>query len=143
MKLLTHICCVALLTLFGLGCASTRSQRIQQQQAKFESYTPAERKLIRLGEVAVGFNSEQVRMALGEPDRITTVETNVGQSIAWEYLELDPKIGFSLGGSLGSGGTRSIGSGVGLQTSPNKTRLRKLLIFDQQTGQVRKIESYK
>ena len=142
MKLSLRICCLALVTLLGLGCASTRSQRIQQQQAKFESYTPAERKLIRMGEVAVGFNPDQVRMALGEPDRITTVETHLGQSIAWEYLELDPTLGFSLGGIFGSGGQRAIGTGVDVRASPSKTRLRQLVIFDQQTGRVRKIESY-
>jgi hypothetical protein len=141
MKLLSRLFCIALLTLTA-SCASTGKTRIQQDQARFDSYTPAERRLIRMGEVAVGFDENQVSMALGQPDRTTTVETSNGTSIAWEYLELDPTLGFSLGGILGSGGQRAIGTGVNVQTNSKSRRLTQLVIFDQQTGKVRKVETY-
>lgn len=122
---------------------SSEPKRIQLYQARFDSSTPAERKLIRLGEVAVGFDQDQVRMALGEPDRTTTVDTSNGTSIAWEYLQReDPSVGLSIGGLLRSGGKLSTGAGVNVNTNLRKTKLQKLVIFDQQSGQVRKIETY-
>ena len=122
---------------------SSELSRIQRYQARFDSSTPAERKLIRLGEVAVGFDQDQVRMSLGEPDRTTTVDTSNGTSIAWEYLQReDPSVGLSIGGLLRSGGKLSTGAGVNVNTNLRKTKLQKLVIFDQQSGQVRKIETY-
>ena len=94
-------------------------------------------------QIAVGFDQDQVRMSLGEPDRTTTVETSNGTSIAWEYLQREsPKLGLSIGGILGSGGKSGIGAGVNVNTNLRKTKLEKLVIFDQTSGQVRKIESY-
>jgi hypothetical protein len=133
------------LAVFGfllIGCATPANQRISQNEARFNSYTPAEKRLIRMGEVAVGFDQDQVVMALGRPSRETTVETASGKQIVWEYREIQPSIGFTLGGSIGTRGSGAgIGSGVGV--SPNRTKLLKRVVFDRQTGKVSKVESYK
>jgi hypothetical protein len=123
------------------GCGTTKNQRISQDEALFNSYTPAERKMIRTGQVAVGFDQDMVRMALGDPSRETTVASAAGKQIAWEYRHLKPSIGIGVGGSIGTRGSGiGVGSGVGI--SPNNTKLRKRVIFDRQTGEVSRVESY-
>ncbi|MFO8027359.1 MAG: hypothetical protein R6U56_06825 [Opitutales bacterium] len=134
---LTLIACLLSLA----GCASTQKQRISQNEARFNTYTPTERKLIRMGEVAVGFDQEQVRMALGEPSRETTVDTAAGKAIVWEYRELKPSLGLSLGGGIGTRGS-GVGVGTGVGVSPDRTNLLKRIVFDRQTGEVSKVESY-
>jgi hypothetical protein len=82
-----------------------------------------------------------VRMALGDPSRETTVDTAGGTQIAWEYRHLKPSLGVSVGGGIGTRGSGiGIGSGVGI--SPNNTKLRKRVVFDRQTGEVSRVESY-
>lgn len=136
----TCLLCVGLLCV--VGCVSPTNPRIAQNEARFKSYTPTERKLIRMGEVAVGFDQEQVRMALGAPSRETTVDTAAGKQIVWEYRSLAPSVGLSVGGILGTRGSgASVGTGVGV--SPGRTKLDKRIVFDRQTGEVSKVESYK
>jgi len=123
------------------ACATSKSQRIAQNETLFNSYTPTERKLIRMGQVAVGFDPDQVRMALGSPSRETTVDTAAGKAIAWEYRELKPTLGLSVGGSIGTRGS-GVGIGTGVGVSPDRTRLLKRIVFDRQSGNVSKVESY-
>lgn len=127
--------------LFLAACASTKSQRITENEALFNTYTPMERKLIRMGEVAVGFDQDQVRMALGDPSRETTVDTAAGKAIVWEYRELRPSLGLSVGGGIGTRGS-GVGVGTGVGVSPNQTKLLKRIVFDRQSGEVSKVESY-
>jgi len=134
---LLFVCLLAL-----LGCATSKNQRITQNEALFNTYTPTERKLIRMGEVAVGFDQDQVRMALGDPSRETTVDTAAGKAIVWEYRELSPTMGVSLGGGIGTRGS-GVGVGTGVGVSPNRTKLLQRIVFDRQTGEVSKVESYK
>ncbi|NBB79693.1 MAG: hypothetical protein GVY36_09650 [Verrucomicrobia bacterium] len=123
------------------GCGTTKNQRISQNEALFNTYTPAEGQMIRTGQVAVGFDQDMVRMALGDPSRETTVDTAAGKQIAWEYRHIKPSLGVGVGGSVGTRGSGiGIGSGVGI--SPNNTKLRKRVIFDRQTGKVSRVESY-
>lgn len=140
MKFLSSATLIACLLML-VACASTQNQRISQNEALFNTYTPMERKLIRMGEVAVGFDQEQVRMALGEPSRETTVDTAAGKAIVWEYRELSPTLGLSVGGGIGTRGS-GVGVGTGVGVSPNRTKLLKRIVFDRQTGEVSKVESY-
>lgn len=138
--------CLTLYLLLGAmiglaGCASTKSQRISQNEALFNTYTPTERKLIRTGEVAVGFDQDMVRMALGDPSREATVDTAGGKQIVWEYSQLKPSLGIGLGGTIGTRGS-GVGIGTGVGVSPNKTKLLKRVVFDRQTGKVSSVESY-
>ncbi|MFU8848633.1 MAG: hypothetical protein ACNA77_07945 [Opitutales bacterium] len=127
--------------LFLSACASTKSQRISENEALFNTYTPTERKLIRMGEVAVGFDQDQVRMALGDPSRKTSVDTAAGKAMVWEYRELRPSLGLSVGGGIGTRGS-GVGVGTGVGVSPNNTKLLKRIVFDPQSGEVSKVESY-
>jgi hypothetical protein len=124
-----------------LGCATPSNQRISQNEALFNSYTPAEKRLIRMGEVAVGFDQDQVLMALGQPSRETVIDTAGGKQIVWEYREIRPSVGFTLGGGIGTRGS-GVGVGTGVGVSPSKTKLLKRIVFDRQTGEVSKVESY-
>lgn len=127
--------------LFFAACGTTKSQRISQNEAAFNTYTPGERKLIRTGQIAVGFDPDMVRMALGDPTREATVDTASGKQIAWEYRQVKPSVGFTLGGGIGTRGS-GVGIGTGVGVNPNQTKLLKRVVFDRQTGKVSRVESY-
>jgi hypothetical protein len=97
--------------------------------------------MIRTGQVAVGFDPDMVRMALGDPSRETTIDSAGGKQIVWEYRHLKPSLGIGIGGSIGTRGS-GIGIGSGVGVSPNQTKLRKRIVFDRQTGNVSRVESY-
>lgn len=141
MKKLTALTLAPIILLLA-ACSTTQNQRITQNEALFNTYTPMERKLIRMREVAVGFDQDQVRMALGSPSRETTVDTAAGKAIVWEYRELKPSLGLSVGGGISTRGS-GVGIGTGVGVSPNNTNLLKRIVFDRQTGEVSKVESYK
>ena len=143
MRPLTVYLLLPALALLMAGCASTPTNpRIANNQARFNSYTPEERKRIRMGEVAVGFTQEQARMALGNPSRERTIDTNAGKQIVWEYRRIDPRLGVSLGAGVGTGGRGGVGGGVGVNASPDRTKLVKRVVFDRATGEVSRVESY-
>lgn len=142
MKIVVLCISAAICWLSLVGCATSTNQRVSQNEALFNTYTPTERKLIRMGQVAIGFDQDQTRMALGEPSRETTVETAAGKAIVWEYREISPSLGLSVGGGIGTGGRGGLGVGTGVGVSPGKTKLLKRIVFDRQTGLVNKVESY-
>lgn len=45
--------------------------------------------MIRRGQVTIGFNGEMVRLALGEPDRLTMRTDADGESEIWHYVTYD------------------------------------------------------
>lgn len=100
---------------FGLvlaisGCATTES-RISKNQAAFDSWPREVQSSIRAGKVKIGFTTEQVRVALGEPNRVYSRQSAEGESEVWAYFEPGPK--FSVGVGVGSGGYgSSVGGGV-------------------------------
>lgn len=140
MKTFAALTFAALALLFA-ACGTTKSQRIQQNEALFNTYTPAERQMIRTGQVAVGFDQDMVRMSLGDPSRESTVDTAGGKQIVWEYRQLKPSLGVGLGGGISTGGS-GVGVNTGVGVSPNRTKLLKRVVFDRQTAKVSKIESY-
>jgi|UniRef100_UPI00404914AB hypothetical protein len=95
------------ITLVLGGCASVDS-RINQNKAVFNEWSPEVQATIRAGRVDLGFTPKQVKVALGEPDRIFTRTTEEGTAEIWAYYDKKPK--FSLGLGVSSGG---YGSGVG------------------------------
>ncbi|MGZ0656882.1 hypothetical protein ACWPKO_05475 [Coraliomargarita sp. W4R53] len=140
MKTLTFLAFACLALLFS-ACGTTKNERITQNQAAFDTYTPAERQMIRTGQVAVGFDQDMVRMALGDPSRETTVDTAAGKQIAWEYHQIKPSLGLGIGGGIGTRGS-GVGIGTGVNVNPNSTKLLKRIVFDRQTGKVSQVESY-
>ncbi len=107
-----HIFCAtsALALALAVGCSSV-SSRIGKNRTDYESWPLAVREKVAAGQVDIGFTPEQVRVALGEPDRIATRTTAESESESWIYRNPGPRIGFGFG--LGSfGGNTAVGVGV-------------------------------
>jgi hypothetical protein len=80
---------------FSSAC-STPTARIRQNPAFFAQLAPEQQEMIRRGEVAVGFNAEMVRLALGEPDRYTVRTNQDGSSEVWHYVTYNGPTGLPL-----------------------------------------------
>lgn len=86
----------AALAAFSLvGCA-TPASRIRQNPTLFESYSVEQQDLIKQGKVAIGFDMDAVRLALGAPDRVRTRVTNDGASQIWSYVTYEAPDGMPL-----------------------------------------------
>lgn len=120
-----------LLALFALilaGCASkTPSQRISGDQALFDSWPAEVQAAVQAGDIEVGFTTEQVLMAWGEPDERTT-EVNANADVErWVYLKKTPALNIGIGG--GSYG-RNVGVGTSVGTTiGGDTRVTGLVRF--------------
>jgi outer membrane protein assembly factor BamE (lipoprotein component of BamABCDE complex) len=77
------------------GC-STPDRRIEKNPEAFNRCTPQQQELIKQGRIAVGFDQEMVRLALGDPDRITTRTDASGQSEVWHYVTFETDDGVLL-----------------------------------------------
>ena len=98
------------LALIISGCATTET-RISKNQAAFDSWPSEVQSSIRAGKVKIGFTTEQVRVTLGEPNRVYSRQSAEGESEVWAYFESDPKFSFGVGvGSGGYGGGASGGA---------------------------------
>ena len=81
--------------ILSFGC-STPASRINRNPELFAQMPPEQQDLIRRGQVAVGFTSEMVRLALGEPDRYTTRTSQEGVGEVWHYVTYDAPVGTPL-----------------------------------------------
>ncbi len=77
------------------GCA-TPATRIRENPGLFASYAPAQQDLIKRGQVAVGFDMDMVRLALGDPDHVRTRTTPDGVSQVWSYVTYESPDGYPL-----------------------------------------------
>ena len=89
----------SLLTCLGLalvvGCA-TPEARIKKNPEIFAQLSPGDQDLIRQGKVAVGFTTEMVKLALGDPDR-TYIRTDAsGTNETWSYTTYETDTGIVL-----------------------------------------------
>jgi hypothetical protein len=86
----------ALGALWLAGC-STPATRIQANPETFNRLSPEQQNLVRAGQIALGFDFDAVKLALGEPDRVTTRTDADGETILWHYLsyESDGRILFT------------------------------------------------
>lgn len=75
----------AALAVLICGCATTES-RIEGNPQAFARLTPGQQALVRAGQVAPGFDMDAVRLALGEPDRVSVVTSAGGQRQVWRYV---------------------------------------------------------
>lgn len=105
---------LALLAL-NAGCVSSPESRIAKNRSAFDSYPTEVQAALRKGEVKVAFTPEQVRIALGGPDRVLTRTNAEGQSEIWIYRDADSRFGLGLGIGIGVG-SGSVGGGVGVGT---------------------------
>lgn len=85
------------------GC-STPDTRIAHDPEAFAQLPADQQALVRAGRVSVGMNMEAVKMALGDPDRITLRTDAQGQTQIWHYVEYAYVDGPYLYGSWGWGG---------------------------------------
>lgn len=121
--------------LAALACASPAS-RIADEQEAFDGYPPEVQERIRAGEIAVGFTEEQVRMALGEPDRKSQITGEDGVVDVWIWRRTTPGIGFGLGtGSYG--GRVGVGTGV---TVGQGSRSEDEMVVEFVNGRVKRFE---
>lgn len=77
--------CAALAGLAALSGCSTISGRIAANPEAFAQLPPDQQALVRNGQIAIGFTSADVRMALGNPTRISTRTDKNGQVEIWHY----------------------------------------------------------
>jgi hypothetical protein len=80
-----------------VGC-STPAARIEKNPAVFDRCTSQQQALIKEGRIALGFDEEMVRLALGDPDRITTRTDALGESEVWSYVTYETDDGVLLYG---------------------------------------------
>ena len=132
--------CVAL-GLILAGC-STVDSRIAKNRAAFNTWPPAVQDKVVQGQIDVGFTYEQVRVALGEPDRVFNRTTADGTSQVWGYRDRGPRFGFGVGVGMGSFG-RHGGSfgGVSMGTGTGYLDDEKMGVVFDPSGRVSAIET--
>lgn len=70
------------------GCA-TPDARIRKNREAFDALPEAAQALIREGKVAVGFTSEMVLLAMGDPDQRWVRTDAAGERRIWSYTTYD------------------------------------------------------
>ena len=73
--------CAALLA----GC-STPDSRIGHSPEVFARLNPDQQALVKAGQIAPGFDMDAVKLALGDPDRVTIITDSTGQHQVWHYV---------------------------------------------------------
>jgi hypothetical protein len=73
---------------FVTGCATTEA-RIEKNPQAFARLAPDQQELVKKGEVAIGFDEDAVKLALGEPDRVRTRTDARGTNEIWSYSNYD------------------------------------------------------
>ncbi len=122
------------LALFSAGCATTPSQRIEQNQELFDTFPVAVQARIRGGQVDIGFQPDMVRMALGDPQRKQVRRTAAGTSEIWLYMDTLRRYerqrvdidGISL---VGPGGLRSMGGSAWINVAQTLAFIRTRVEF--------------
>lgn len=127
---------------FALAGCSTVDSRIAKNREAFNSWPPAVQDKVVQGQIDIGFTAEQVRVALGEPDRVWTRQTTDGTSEVWSYRDRGPRFSFGVGVGGGSWGSRggsfggvSIGTGTGYRDD------EKMGVVIDRLGRVSAIET--
>jgi outer membrane protein assembly factor BamE (lipoprotein component of BamABCDE complex) len=79
-------CAAALGAVWLAGC-STPETRIKNDPEAFSRLNPDQQALVKAGQVGIGFDMSAVKLALGDPDRITVRTNAQGQVQTWHYVE--------------------------------------------------------
>jgi hypothetical protein len=131
----------ALCVLIIAGC-STVDSRIARNRELFNSWPPAVQDKVVVGQIDIGFSADQVRMALGDPDRVFTRTTSDGTEQVWGYRDRGPRFGFGVGVGVGSfGGRGGSFGGVSVGTGGGYLDDEKLGIVFDAAGRVSSIET--
>jgi len=86
----------AALAAFSFAGCATPASRIKKNPELFASYPAEQQDLIKQGKVAIGFDMDAVRLALGAPDRVRTRTNNDGTSQIWSYVTYETPDGMPL-----------------------------------------------
>ncbi len=119
------------------GCTTVAS-RISGHQAAFDTWPAAVRTQVQAGQVALGFTPEMVRVALGEPDRVTTRTTAAGTTEVWVYFPHGPYFTLGLGGGAVRGNS-AFGGGLTVAGAPGSGGQHLRIIFSE--GRVSALET--
>jgi hypothetical protein len=92
---LTGAFALAVLAILGSACSSP-SKRIEDNPELFARLPPEQQALIREGRVGLGFNEDAVKLALGDPDRVSQRTDEQGISTVWRYVEYETDAGAPL-----------------------------------------------
>lgn len=96
-----------LLLALPLGGCSTPQSRIERHPALFDALPAEQQTLVRAGQIAIGMPEDAVRLALGEPDRISRRTDADGVTTVWRYTDgggEQPVVGFPAYGAYGAWG---------------------------------------
>lgn len=84
------------------ACASPQS-RIERNPDTFQSLNAEQQALVKEGKVAIGFSEAAVKLALGQPQRVSQRTDEKGRSTVWRYIDYDGGSVGSVGGFYGPG----------------------------------------
>lgn len=127
--------------LLATGC-STVDSRIAKNRELFNTWPTAVQDKVVVGQIDIGFSADQVRVALGEPDRVFTRTTADGTSQVWSYRDRGPRLGFGIGVGMGSfGGRGGSFGGVGIGSGGGYHDDEKMGIVFDVAGRVAAIET--
>jgi hypothetical protein len=110
MKILSWIAAVVIASVL-IGCQSYPPDRISAHQAEFNSWPPAVQAQVRAGQVGLGFTSDQVLIALGDPSEKTQAGVPGNYSEVWVYHREAPRFSIAIGG-MSFGGHSAVGGAV-------------------------------
>jgi hypothetical protein len=68
-----------------LTACATPASRIQANPGAFARLTPSQQALVQAGQIALGFDPDGVKLALGDPDRISARTDAGGETIIWHF----------------------------------------------------------
>ena len=68
-----------------LTACTTPASRIQANPTAFARLTPQQQSLVQAGQIALGFEPDAVKLALGDPDNISSRTDAAGETIIWHY----------------------------------------------------------
>ncbi len=68
------------------ACATTPEKRIARNPELFASFPEEVQENVRAGVIQIGYDRDMVRLALGEPDRISTRQREGEELEVWTYM---------------------------------------------------------
>jgi outer membrane protein assembly factor BamE (lipoprotein component of BamABCDE complex) len=80
-------CLACLAAVLLLQACATPQSRIERNPDSFGALSAEQQALVRAGRIAIGFSEEAVRLALGEPQRISRRTDEKGEATVWRYVQ--------------------------------------------------------
>ena len=122
----------------ALACASTPDSRIKENQALFETYPDEVQSNVRQGKVALGYDEDMVRMAMGVPNEQSTETDANGETLMWGYTRSRPGLSIGVGGGS-YGGRGGMGGGVGMGSG---AKTDYVAVIEFREGRVTKVRRF-